>query len=48
MMVIDLKAATVALRDVIGITSKPNFKEFILFLKLAEVYGGGYLDDVDH
>jgi hypothetical protein len=46
-MVRDLQAGTVSLRDVIGLTSKPNFKEFTLFLKLAEVYGSGYLDDVD-
>lgn len=47
MMVRDLQAGTVSLRDVIGLTSKPNFQEFTLFLKLAEVYGSGYLDDVD-
>lgn len=33
--------------DVLGVSAKPSFKEFICFLKLAEVYGGGYLDDVD-
>jgi hypothetical protein len=38
----------VKLRDVIGVFRLPNFKEFKLFLQLAEVYGGGYLDDVDY
>ena len=27
---------------------KPEFKDFELFLQLAEVFGGGYQDDVDH
>jgi hypothetical protein len=48
MLVSDLQAATVKLRDIIGVTQKPEFKNFVLFLRLAEVYGGGYLDDVDY
>ena len=46
-MICDLQAATVKLRDVIGVLAKPKFEEFVLFLQMMEVYGGGYLDDVD-
>lgn len=35
------------MREVIGILAKPKFEEFVLFLQLMEVYGGGYLEDVD-
>lgn len=48
MLVSDLQAATIKMRDVIGVTQKPEFKNFVLFLRLAEVYGSGYLDDVDY
>jgi hypothetical protein len=33
---------------VIGVLAKPKFEEFVLYLQLTEVYGGGYLDDVDY
>jgi hypothetical protein len=36
------------MREVLGVMSKPSFKEFCVFLKLAEVYGSGYLDDVEY
>lgn len=32
----------------IGVIKDPKFSEFVLFLKFAEVYGSGYLDDVDY
>ena len=47
-MITDLQAATTRMGDVIGINYVPKFIEFELFLKLAEVYGSGYLDDVDY
>lgn len=47
MMVLDLSAATMKLRDVLAVTKAPDFADFVLFLQLTEVYGGGYLDDVD-
>lgn len=34
--------------EVIGVNRMLSFKEFQLYLKLAEVYGGGYLDDIDN
>ena len=46
MMVSDLQAATLRLRDVIGVNARPRFEEFVQFLQLAEVYGGGYDADV--
>lgn len=46
--VTDLQAGSIKLRDVVGILSAPNFKEFVLFLQLSEVYSSGYLDDVDY
>ena len=48
LMITELQAATVKLRDVIGIIAKPDFKEFQIFLKLGEIYGSGYIDDVDY
>lgn len=36
------------MRDVLGITRIPAFKEFKMFLQIMEVYGCGYLDDVDY
>ena len=48
MLISDLQAATSKLRDVIGVLKSPKFEDFAIFLKLAEVYGSGYLDDVDY
>lgn len=48
MMVNDLQVSTVKLREVIGVLAKPTFVEFKIWLSLAEVYGSGYLDDVDY
>lgn len=47
-VVSDLQAATVKLRDVIAVLKKPEFVDFKLFLQLAEVFGSGYEDDVDY
>ena len=47
-MILDLSAATMKLRDVLAVTKAPEFSDFVLFLQLTEVYGGGYHDDVDH
>ena len=48
LMVSDLSAATSKLREVVGVLKAPKFIEFVLFLQQAEVYGSGYLDDVDY
>lgn len=48
LMISDLQVATTKLRDVLGLLRKPTFDEFVLWLKFAEVYGAGYLDDVDY
>lgn len=45
-MLVELKAGTMGMFDVLGITRPPVFKEFRIFLQLMEVYGCGYLDDV--
>lgn len=37
-----------AMKDVLGITRVPVHKEFKAFLQIMEVYGCGYLDDVDY
>ena len=47
MLISDLQAATSKLREVIGVLKSPKFEDFVVYLKLAEVYGTGYLDDVD-
>jgi len=36
------------MHDVLAITRKPEFKEFVTFLQVMEVYGSGYSDDVDY
>lgn len=36
------------LGDVLGVCRPPCMDDFISFLQVAEVYGGGYLDDVDY
>lgn len=46
-MICDLQAATIKLRDIIGILSAPKFEEFKIFLRLGEIYGSGYPEDVD-
>jgi hypothetical protein len=47
-MICDLQAATIKLREVIGLMKKPEFEDFVLFLQLAEIFGSGYQDDVDY
>ena len=47
-MLSELCAGTMAMRDVLGISKEPRFTEFKIFLKIMEVYGGGYKDDTDY
>ena len=47
-MISDLQVATTKFREVLGVLRKPCFEEFVLYLQFAEVYGAGYLDDVDY
>ena len=47
LMLCELQGGVLSMRDVLGITKKPAFEEFKTFLQCVEVYGGGYLDDVD-
>jgi len=44
----DLSAGTMQFQDVLGISRKPVFEEFQLFLQTMEVYGSGYDADVDY
>lgn len=44
----ELTAGTMAMRDVLGVNKAPKFEEFKIFLKIMEVYGGGYKDDIDY
>lgn len=36
------------MRDVLGLTRRPEFKEFVTFLQVMEVFGSGYTEDVDY
>ena len=45
-MIDDLVAGCVPLRDVVSNSRKRSFKDFQVFLKALEVYGIGYNDDV--
>lgn len=36
------------MHDVLSLTRKPEFKEFVTFLQVMEVFGSGYHDDVDY
>lgn len=36
------------MRDVLGISRVPAFKEFKVFLQAMEVYGCGFNDDIDY
>lgn len=47
-MLSELEAGTFSLRDCLGITRPPSFKEFVTFLEAMEVYGCGYQQDVDN
>lgn len=46
-MIDDLVAGCVPLRDVVSCSRKRSFKDFQIFLKALEVYGFGYFDDVN-
>lgn len=48
LLLCDLQGGVLVMRDVLGITRKPLFKEFKTFLQCMEVYGSGYSDDVDY
>lgn len=43
----DLSAGTMLLSDVLGISRKPDFADFKLFLQTLEAFGSGYQDDID-
>ena len=43
----DLSAGTMLLSDVLGINRKPSFEDFQLFLQTLEIYGTGYIEDID-
>jgi hypothetical protein len=47
-MLSELEAGTFSLRDCLGITRPPIFKEFMTFLEAMEVFGCGYQQDVDN
>lgn len=44
----DCNAGAMCLYDVLGVVRPPKLSEFVLFLKSLEVYGSGYLDDIDY
>jgi hypothetical protein len=44
----ELEAGVMRLKDCLGISREPIFREFKIFLQTMEVYGGGYKDDVDY
>jgi hypothetical protein len=43
----DLSAGTMLLSDVLGINRKPSFEDFQLYLQTLEIYGTGYIEDID-
>ncbi len=43
----ELPAGTLKFNQVLGVNKEPNFKEFVNFLQIMEVYGCGYQDDID-
>jgi len=47
-MLNEFMGGTISLGELLGINRKPNFEEFCIFLATLEVYGSGYLDDVDY
>ena len=44
----ELAAGVLVLRDCLGVGRVPNFKEFRTFLQVMEVYGCGYAEDIDY
>lgn len=44
----ELNAGCIEFQDVLGVRRQPVFKEFVNFLQMMEIYGGGYNDDVDY
>lgn len=47
-MLTDFQAGTFSMRDVLGVTRPPKFEEFLTFLRAMEVYGCGYMLDIDY
>lgn len=47
-LLVEMKAGTMQMFDVLGITRPPVFSEFRTFLQLMEVFGCGFSDDVDY
>ena len=47
-MLSDLNAGPIEFQDVLGVRRQPKFEEFVSFLQMMEIYGGGYSDDVDY
>ncbi len=43
-----LQGGSMHLYDVVGLIRPASFAEFQHFLRQAEVYGGGYSDDIDY
>lgn len=46
-MLCELPAGTLQMSEVLGISRKASIEEFRTFLKVMEVYGCGYDNDVD-
>ena len=44
----ELNAGCIEFQDVLGVRRQPKFEEFVNFLQMMEIYGGGYNDDVDY
>lgn len=42
-----LQAGVMNIERVIGLQHKHTFDDFVTFLKVLEVYGMGYADDID-
>lgn len=48
LMLNEFQAGTIHLRDMSNMTRLRSLKDFQLFLKVLEVYGVGYEDDINH
>ena len=46
-MLDDMQAGTIFLKNIFNNTKKRSFADFQIFLKVLEVYGAGYPDDID-
>lgn len=43
----DMQAGSVSLRELLNGQKPKSYRDFSIFLKVLEVYGVGYLDDID-